>query len=446
MLLLLRMPNTRLVYVTSQPLHPLVVDYYLNMMQGVPTAHARRRLALLSAYDGGPRALSEKLLDRPRLLARLAASIGDPAIAHLSVFSSSPLERTLAVRLGIPLYSCDPALMTLGSKSGGRRLFGEAGVPCPAGEEDLRDRADVVAALAALRRLDPSLRRAVVKLDEGFSGEGNALFDYAGAPEGTGLERWIDAELPRRLRFEAPGETFDHYLGKLAGMRGIVEAWIDGEDKRSPSAQFRIDPLGRIESVSTHDQVLGGPNGQVFHGSLFPAAAGYREDIHAAGRAVAERLRERGVIGRVGVDFIVVREGAGWRHWAIEINLRKGGTTHPFQMLQYLTDGRYCTEDGQFRTRAGAPRCYYATDNLGRDCYRQLTPDDVIEVAIEKGMHFDPATQCGVAFSLLGCVSEHGKLGMTAIGGTHAAARALYAQAVAALDRAAGCRDLEAPG
>ncbi len=67
MLLLLRMPNTRLVYVTSQPLHPLVVDYYLNMMQGVPTAHARRRLSLLSAYDGSPGALSGKLLDRPRL-------------------------------------------------------------------------------------------------------------------------------------------------------------------------------------------------------------------------------------------------------------------------------------------------------------------------------------------------------------------------------------------
>ena len=71
MLLLLRMPNTRLVYVTSLPLHPLVVDYYLNMMQGVPTAHARARLSLLSAYDGGPGALSAKLLDRPRLLARL---------------------------------------------------------------------------------------------------------------------------------------------------------------------------------------------------------------------------------------------------------------------------------------------------------------------------------------------------------------------------------------
>jgi hypothetical protein len=145
------------------------------------------------------------------------------------------------------------------------------------------------------------------------------------------------------------------------------------------------------------------------------------------------------------VDFIVVRESAGWRHWAIEINLRKGGTTHPFQMLQYLSDGRYCAEDGEFRTRSGEPRCYYATDNLGRECYRRLTPDDVIEVAVEEGLHFDPATQCGVAFSLLGCVAEHGKLGLTAIGANHRAAQALYAQAVAALDRAAGCEGTPLP-
>lgn len=446
MLLLLRMPNTRLVYVTSQPLHPLVVDYYLNMMQGVPTSHARGRLELLSAYDGGPGALSAKLLDRPRLLARLGAAIGDPGLAHLSVFSSSPLERTLAVRLGIPLYSCDPALMHLGSKSGSRELFREAGVEMPAGAGNLRDRADIVAALAELRRRDSGLRRAVVKLNEGFSGEGNALFEYDGAPTGPGLERWVDGELPRRLRFEAPGEDFEHYLAKFEAMHGIVEAWIDGEDKRSPSVQLRINPVGGIEPLSNHDQVLGGPNGQVFQGSVFPAAPEYRLAIQAAALSVTERLRDRGVIGRVGVDFVVTRGPEGWRAVAIELNLRKGGTTHPFQMLQFLTDGRYCPEDGEFRTRGGEPRCYCATDNLSRDCYRSLTPDDVIEVAMQDGLHFDPATQCGVAFSLLGCISQYGKVGLTAIAATPQAARDLYAGAVAVLDRAAGCGDRRRDG
>ena len=56
---------------------------------------------------------------------------------------------------------------------------------------------------------------------------------------------------------------------------GIVEAWIDGADKRSPSVQLRINPLGGIELISMHEQVLGGRSGQVFLGSRFPADPAY---------------------------------------------------------------------------------------------------------------------------------------------------------------------------
>jgi len=438
MLLLLRLPNTRLIYLTSQPIHPLVVDYYLNMLQGIPTSHARRRLTLISTYDGSLSSLTRKVLDRPRLLHRLQEAIGDPGRAHLSVFNSSPLERTLAVQLDVPLYACDPALMYLGGKTGGRRMFRDAGVLCPDGAEGLRDARDVAQALAALKRRNPSLRRAVVKLDEGFSGEGNAVFDYATVEGAEPFEQSIEERLPEVLDYEAEGERWEHYSARLEDMQGIVEAWIDGDDKRSPSAQFRINPLGEIESLSTHDQVLGGPSGQVFLGSTFPARPDYRQLIQAEGLKVAEQLRERGVIGRFAVDFVVTREGGDWKAYAIEINLRKGGTTHPFQMLQFLTNGCYNPEDGVFRTQDGQPRFYYASDNLRKDAYRRLTPDDVIEVSVEQGLHFDASTQQGVAFSLLGCVSEHGKLGLTAIGNSPDKSQELFDRAVEALDEAAG--------
>ena len=48
------------------------------------------------------------------------------------------------------------------------------------------------------------------------------------------------------------------------------------------------------------------------------------------------------MIGRFAIDFVSVRDAAGsWSSYAIELNLRKGGTTHPFLTLQFLTDGRY---------------------------------------------------------------------------------------------------------
>jgi hypothetical protein len=92
-----------------------------------------------------------------------------------------------------------------------------------------------------------------VKLNEGFSGEGNAIFDYQGAPEGAGLSHWIQDRLPH-LAFEAKDMTWDLYEEKLAGMGGIVEEFIEGAVKRSPSTQFRVDPTGQVEPVSTHDQ------------------------------------------------------------------------------------------------------------------------------------------------------------------------------------------------
>jgi multidrug efflux pump subunit AcrB len=49
-------------------------------------------------------AIADELRKEPeveRLLERIRAAMGDPQFAHLSVFNSTPLERTLAVRLGI---------------------------------------------------------------------------------------------------------------------------------------------------------------------------------------------------------------------------------------------------------------------------------------------------------------------------------------------------------
>ncbi len=61
-------------------------------------------------------------------------------------------------------------------------MFRHAGVACPSGSDHLRDAWDVAAALSALKQEQPSLRRAVVKLNEGFSGDGNAVFSFDEAP------------------------------------------------------------------------------------------------------------------------------------------------------------------------------------------------------------------------------------------------------------------------
>src|SRR5918911_984002 len=63
LLLLLRRPGVRLVYLTSMPVDPAIVDYYLGFLPD--PAGARARLHLVSADDPAPRSLTAKLLDRP---------------------------------------------------------------------------------------------------------------------------------------------------------------------------------------------------------------------------------------------------------------------------------------------------------------------------------------------------------------------------------------------
>jgi hypothetical protein len=73
LLLLLRQPRLRMIYVTSMPIKPSIVEYYLALLPGVIPSHAMARLTLVSLDDSSPRPLSEKLLDRPRMLAKIAA-------------------------------------------------------------------------------------------------------------------------------------------------------------------------------------------------------------------------------------------------------------------------------------------------------------------------------------------------------------------------------------
>ena len=55
LLLLLRQPRMRLIYVTSMPVSPLIVEYYLALLPGIIPSHARARLHFVSVNDASPR-------------------------------------------------------------------------------------------------------------------------------------------------------------------------------------------------------------------------------------------------------------------------------------------------------------------------------------------------------------------------------------------------------
>ena len=432
LLLLLRQPRLRIVYVTSTPIAPQIIEYYLALLPGIIPSHARARLSLVAVQDGSPRPLTEKILERPRVVEQIRSLIPDRRRSHLVPYNTTPLERDLALALGIPMYGADPRLFHLGTKSGCRRIFAEEGVRHPAGFEDLHSLEEVVG------RPGPAARRPALGPARPWSSSTRASpaaatpwSTWAGCPRRARRgSRPALRERVMAMRFELPDMPFDGYVAKLAERGGIVEELISGVELRSPSVQLRVTPLGEVELLSTHDQLLGGPSGQSYLGCRFPADFAYARAISADATTIGRRLAREGVLGRFAIDFVVVRDTAGsWTSYAIELNLRKGGTTHPFLTLQFLTDGRYDPATALFVTPDGREKHLVATDHLEDPLLRGLRYDDLFDIVARHGLHFDQARQAGVVFHMISCLSEHGRVGLTAVGDTPAQADATYRRA-----------------
>ncbi len=439
LLLLLRQPHLRMIYVTSQPVSESIIEYYLGLLPGVIPSHARSRLTMVSVNDASPVPLSSKLLARPKLLRQLRSLIPNTERSHLVPYNTTSRERDVAVSLGIPTYGADPRHADLGSKTGCRRLFEDLGVQCPVGAEDLHTVEEIVAGVQSMRARRPTLTLAIVKLNEGVSGAGNASLDLRGLPEpGSAEEATVITERVTALVPESEDLSAAAYLRDFERFGGIVEERITGIELTSPSVQMRALPDGSVELLSTHDQLLGGASGQRYLGCIFPADSRYAVAIAEPAMVIGRHLAGLGVLGRFAVDFVVVQDSDGtWTPYAIELNLRKGGTTHPFLTLQFLTDGTYNGEEGMFRTLGGAAKYLVATDHLEDDRLKALSVDDLFDAIVRHHLHFDQSRRTGVVFHMISCLTECGRVGLTAVGDSPEDAWSIYQEAQEVLLREA---------
>lgn len=424
-LLWLHNPDLRIVYVTSEPVDEAIVDYYLSFLD--KPEDARERLQLLHLGDPRPRALSAKLLEDDTLLDELKEAIKSREDAYILTFNVSPWERAISERIQAPLYGPSPEAAALGSKSGSRHIAREANVPVLPGHEDLFSVAELEEAIHDLRSALPELETVVLKLNNGFSGQGNAVIELAD----------LHSSLPATPTvFCAADETWSTYSSKVASEGAVVEQLVRHRKLISPSVQLRVVPGGGVEIVSTHDQILGGPDDQVYMGCRFPAQPEYRKVIMKHGLAVAKVLASVGVIGSFGIDFVGLPGAGGHVLNLGEINLRMGGTTHPFLMARMVTGGRLDENTGEL-VASGQPKSYLASDNLKSENYRCLTPRLAIDALERKGIAFNRARGTGATLHLLGALQAFGKLGAVCISNSPEEAATLYGEVTSALDEAA---------
>lgn len=413
---LARLRDCEMVFVCSVAPTDEVVDYLLGLVPPGVREDCRRRLRVVALDDPTPRGVAAKLLDRPDLLDEVRGLVGDrPAL--IEPWNVTDVEVRLAEALGVPVNGTPPELWHLGFKSAGRRLLRDAGVPVPEGSEGLHSVADVVEAVHRLRALRPGCTAVVVKTDDSAAGDGNRILDVGDGADVAGA------------LLALPG----WYLDDLAD-GGVVEERLTGERFASPSVQLDIEPGGVVRVLSTHEQVLGGAQNQVYEGCRFPADDAYAAELGEHGRAAGRALAEAGALGRVAVDFAAASGAEGrWDVRALEVNLRKGGTTHPFAALRNLVPGEYDVAAGRWVAGDGSHRFYESTDNLVDPSWLGREPAEVIAAVAGAGLGFDHASGTGVVLHMLSGLAVDGRMGFTAFGASRAAAAELYARATEAL-------------
>jgi hypothetical protein len=423
--LLLNRIDCDFIFVCSLAPDPEVLAYYRELVSPDVADRMERRIHPVSVDDPSTRSLAEKLLDRPDLIAAIRDLVGGRT-AVIEPWNVTEHEVAVAVALDVPINGTAPDLRPSAFKSAGRKLFHRTGVPVPLGREDVHSVDDVAAAAEWIRASRPEVGAVVLKHDDSGAGDGNAvvhLRDDSGAPRDPHELLADIAALPQ------------WFLDDLAEGGGVVEEMVVGDSLRSPSVQLDVLPGGGVRVLATHDQVLGGSNGQVYLGCRFPADPAYAADLATHGAAVGRELAARGCAGRAGVDFMAARTGdRPWSLTALEVNLRKGGTTHPFSALRSLVPGHYDTEVGAWLSDAdGSTRAYRSTDNFLDPSLAERSPQSVIDAVREAGLQFDPDTGTGVVLHMLGCLAVDGRFGATAIGRTPEHADELYAATLAAV-------------
>jgi hypothetical protein len=486
-LLLANDPSVRIIYLSSNQVNERVVGYYLSLCRSQSTQKSSDNemhqmlsrimmIHLNNPFTEHCIPLSEKILGLPPLIYFLKRLIGSSfngcqnidsvnVECGLSVFTGSDSIDSLSQKLGVRVLEASGDQLHYGTKQGSRECFAACGLTFPIGTPELPADEDLLSYgtdrggtkiywaqnhmyIRSVRDLSIGIARQIakgvrprkwmIKLNQGFSGKGNASIDLQSIQSKvlpvSEIAALIETELPK-MKLEDQNLTWydtDKHVGfksQIERLGVIAESFITGEFPSSPSVQAVIEPKdGRVSVISTHEQLL---DGQVYSGCINPASDKYRAKIMDAGLAVGRFLATRGVVGHFSVDFMANQnEDGSWDVHAVEVNLRQGGTTHPHSMMALLCGGSICS-DGLFRTNDGSVRTYIATDTHFNSKLKGYNEERLVEAiecktdAFANRIRWNKANGVGVTFHLFKFI-KIGRIGFTAIGRTKEEAQSLF--------------------
>jgi PGM1 C-terminal domain len=113
------------------------------------------------------------------------------------------------------------------------------------------------------------------------------------------------------------------------------------------------------------------------------------------------------------------------RFFIVACSPLKGGTTHPFAVLELLVGGKL-DDSGMFYNCRGEPRYYEATDHFYDESLVGVSEHELIERLRTDDIHYNSNTQKGVVFHLFQLLKTYGRIGYTAVGASREEAHSLF--------------------
>ncbi|MCB0408017.1 MAG: hypothetical protein KDD34_07435 [Bdellovibrionales bacterium] len=380
---LAKSPAAQLLIVTSVPLEMASVRNYLKqyLMDDEKIESAMQRIHFFNMNDASSLPLAQKILEpkNKSQLLRLRELI-DRLTNHrqypvfMKTFITTPLEGVLADQLDISIFGNPKVNAFVEVKSNFHRIAEESGVQKTTAYTDISSEKELVLALKKLAQ--QSVKKVMLKKNQGTSGQGNATLEISKTLKKELLSKKLNIQkimedIYKIVKPVNKDLNAENFIEEMFAHGGVAEAFIENivitEDGNpwSPSGQFDVYS-DHIQVMGCHDQkFIPGTEG-VFEGAIYPAMSkAICQQIYKMGLKMGEKLRRQGYRGRFAMDTIVSRDPKTQKEtvWLIEINARSGGT-HTVDAMVQLTDA---VQNSSGRKK-GSMESYrwYAMNNEGR--------------------------------------------------------------------------------
>ncbi|PWA30501.1 hypothetical protein CCH79_00015298 [Gambusia affinis] len=283
----------------------------------------------------------------------------------------------VADELDVPILGPEPAVSQLhGTKSGGRRIFSEAGLEVPPGQGDVYALNQLYETLAELITQNIHIQRWLFKINVQRRGRDTAFCDvchlrcYSWALQryqyfGPDLyhSKWVQEFVMQKYLEEIPEwliyytqlakcsrfQSWSEFMKFFLRQGGVVEAYPPSENVTHMTVDMLLEPSGEVTLLSWGDQLHGYCHLDIV-GAIIPKTSVHLEILHSICMHVAHVCQQKCIMGYVSVGLATFVDHSTMKQkiWGIDLEIGFSDQLAMTQMLLMATGGTLNWHTGCF--------------------------------------------------------------------------------------------------